>query len=197
MYRHAPEVHEIAAGLIESVPEHKDLDGCRIEYVFIDKAPKSKGRAVWGRARKLGGLPAFIAAGHPVDELFVVPRAMFVIEISWNIWLYLDEGQRVALVDHELCHCVAVLDEDDELVLSTRPHDFEEFRGVIDRHGLWNSSSTALGATIADQLVLAIDSVTEFVGNLGTTPPEGETGSDDGESSTNDDTGDGDGSLGV
>lgn len=182
MYRHAPEVHTIAAELIEMVPEHADLDGCRIEYVFIDKAPKSKGRFVWGRARRIGGLPAFIAGAHPIDELFVAPRPFFVVEISWNIWLYLDGDQRKALVDHELCHCRAELNDDDELVLSMRPHDFEEFRGVIDRNGLWNSGSTQLGATIADQLVLAIDSVTDFTDNL-TSEPKVDDADGDGDGS--------------
>jgi hypothetical protein len=166
MLRFAPEVAEIANDVIAKVERHHRLALCRIEYVFIDKAPRSKGRLVLGRARRMGGLAAFIA-GRTTPEAFTDPVPLFVIEISHNTWERLTDPQRRALVDHELCHCLCELDDDGEPVLSTKGHDFEEFREIIERHGMWNSGTTELGSIIAEQLAFAIDSVTTFVEGLG------------------------------
>lgn len=126
----APEVEAIAESLIEEIDRHGDLAKARIEYVFIDKAPKSKGRQVWGRARKINGLSAHLAATVRPAR-FREPVPFFVVEISHDIWRALDERQRRALVDHELCHLWVDEDDDGELVLGTAGHDVEEFCGVV------------------------------------------------------------------
>lgn len=65
-YRRAPEVQAIARDLIDTIEQHKTLASVRIEYVWRDKAAKSKGRTVLAKARKIGGLNAFLALA--VDE---------------------------------------------------------------------------------------------------------------------------------
>jgi len=179
MWRTAVEVREIGEALIASVGRHSDLQRARIEYVFIDEAPESKGRTVWGRARRISGLPAFLARRRPVD-VHVKPDPFFVIEISEDIWNTLNYDQQRALVDHELSHCV--VDENNmtgEVRLSTRGHDFEEFAGVLQRHGFWNIPTARLGAVVADQLAAAIDEADQTRGHTDGDTGDGDAGAGD------------------
>lgn len=173
-YRLAPEVATIAKELIDAVSEHEPLTNVRIEYLFLDKAPKSKGRLIWGRARRVGGLGSVLAnLNHYAEQHCQDPMPLFVVEISEDIWQGLNAERRTALVDHELMHCRVELNDDlDEYVLSTRPHDFEEFASIIRRHGMWTTSSEGMGAAVMEQLALAIDSVDTFVAGLGKIDPE-------------------------
>lgn len=152
-YRTAPEVERIAEHLIQTVPEHFGLERARIEYVLIDPTPKRHGREVLGRARRVTGLPAYLAAGARSREL-VEPDPLFVVEIAAGPWAAMTDAHRRALVDHELCHCVAMLDDAGELVLSMAGHDVEEFRGIVERHGIWTAELADLFRAGADQLSL-------------------------------------------
>ena len=49
----------------------------------------------------------------------------------------LTEKQRLALIDHELCHIVRDVDSDSGF--SMRSHDIEEFAAVVERHGAWKA----------------------------------------------------------
>ena len=40
---------------------HPHLLGPRVDFVFMDKTPKNKGKDTWGRAKKVSGLGAFLA----------------------------------------------------------------------------------------------------------------------------------------
>lgn len=166
----APEVEAIAESLIEEVDRHRDLGKARIEYVFIDPTPKSKGRMVWGRARKITGLSAHLAAAtRPLR--FREPAPFFVVEIAHDVWSTLDERQRRALVDHELCHLWVDETDDGELVLGTAGHDVEEFRGVIARHGLWNRSTEAFARGLSANVIAGIDDLEDLAND--TTPTDG------------------------
>ena len=160
-YKPAPEVEELGRKLISTVERHEFLEGVRVEFVFIDKAPRSKGRDVLGRARKIGGLTAFLAGSLvavPDGAGFLAPDPFFLIEISHDYWIeVLSELQKVALVDHELCHLRVDHDEAGEVSLSTCGHDVEEFACVVERHGLWSDGLTGLGRVMSEQLSLAID----------------------------------------
>lgn len=151
-YSEAPSVRKIAATLI---PEHhKHLEGARIEYVFRSKHSTNKGKIVAGKARKISGLNAFLASNEIHMHLKVGDEGagaeivspsfggleFFCIEIAQDIWEALPEKQRIALVDHELCHCFREINDDTgEWMLSIRPHDVEEFAEIVQRHGLWSS----------------------------------------------------------
>jgi hypothetical protein len=143
----APEVEKIAEDLIPKYHEHLINFQVRIRYVFIDKAPKSKGKEIWGTCRKISGLNAFLEGGGDDDEAF------FVITISHDVWEILPHDKRVALVDHELCHAWAEvkqakdeadadaeIEQDNPVKLSVKPHDLEEFACIVRRHGLWRDS---------------------------------------------------------
>jgi hypothetical protein len=162
MYTTAPEVETLARKLINTVDRHEHLADVRVDFIFINEAPASKGRLVLGRARKVGGLTAYLASADATAEPNLdgfAPRApFFVIEISFDTWQGLTEAQRVALVDHELCHCrVDFDDKTGEQKLSTVGHDVEEFACVVERHGLWSNGLTGMGRVMSEQLALAID----------------------------------------
>lgn len=173
MYRYAPDVREIAEELIDTLDAHQDLRYELVEYVFVDKAPVSNGRVILGRARKVGGLSAFLlrSARTLDDARFEPPRPFFVIEISYPTWLDLTDAQKRALVDHELCHCKVDMDASPP-ALWIRGHDHEEFVEIWQRHGLWNTGSQAMGRVLAEQLSLTVDDVTSYV--AGQSTPVGE-----------------------
>lgn len=144
-YFEAPEVEEVAEGLIEKYHQHLIDYNVKIRYVFVDKTPTSKGKEVWGTCRKVSGLNAYLEGGSPDGDSF------FVITISKEIWNVLPDDKRLALVDHELCHAWAEVkqkEEDEEnqeeqiesenpVKISIKPHDLEEFSCIVRRHGLW------------------------------------------------------------
>ena len=70
----------------------------------------------------------------------------FVIVLNREYWLSFSEKQKLALVDHELCHIARALnpetlepicDERGRKVWRVCRHDIEEFVGVVKRHGIW------------------------------------------------------------
>ncbi len=71
----------------------------------------------------------------------------FVILINEEYWAGLNDDHKRALIDHELCHAQIVYDSDGEpkrddrnrLVCRIRKHDVEEFRDVVQRHGLYTA----------------------------------------------------------
>ena len=153
----APEVEALANTIIAA--HHPDLVHARIEYVFNEKVPKGGGKDIWGRARKITGLSAFLAddAGEGVTP---VGEEFFVIEISRPVWVVLNTAQRTALVDHELCHCTVIIDDDGETAkLRTKTHDLEEFRAVVERHGIWRPDIEAFADTLRDGAGDEIESV--------------------------------------
>lgn len=131
-YEYAPGVEHIAQRLIPK--HHPELieSGVHIAYVWRDKAASKGGKAVFGKARKVTGLNAYLARPDFGGEDF------FVIEIAEDTWQILDKAQQEALVDHELSHCAAIWDEEkDQWKYMIRPHDCEEFVAIVRRHGLW------------------------------------------------------------
>jgi hypothetical protein len=154
-YRAAQEVEQIATDLIEAHHEH--LLGVRVECVFLSKTPKSKGQELWGRAKKVSGLPAFLAAGpEDLPEYYEdQPADFFVIEVAEEAWRELTAKGKRALVDKQLCSCE--IEEDEEsgvLGLAIVGPDVAEFEAVLRRHGLWNASIKDFVKTGAEQLTL-------------------------------------------
>jgi hypothetical protein len=130
----APDVQKIAQELI---PEHHPhLIDVRIEYVFIGKIPNKGNKQVWGTMRKIGALPAYLAAPSE-EQADGATSDFFCMTITQPIWEQLSHEDKVALVDHELCHAGVEEDEDGVKKLKTIPHDLEEFNSIVERHGLW------------------------------------------------------------
>lgn len=128
-YERATDVEAVARDLIND--SHPHLGPVRIEFVFITEAPTVNGKVVWGRAKKISGLNAWLASD---TQEVVTPEEFFVIEIVKPIWQQLDEKSRKALTEHELMHCDVDLETGR---LSIRPHDLEEFNAIVRKYGLW------------------------------------------------------------
>jgi hypothetical protein len=118
-YYKAIEVADIARELIKDY--HPALGEAKIVYLFRDKAPKSKGKVVWGTTKKTS----------PIEK--ALTGYDFVIWVSEDIWVEIDANKKHALVDHELSHCG--LDENGNWIIYS--HDFEGFNAVLQRYGFW------------------------------------------------------------
>lgn len=132
-------VIELAGSLIDQY--HPSLKAARIGFLFRSPVSKSQGREVWGQAEKVTAKWQALLP-EPLD---------FIIWLAADIWLdVLDDRQRKALLDHELCHCFW-----DGEKAHIHGHDIEEFTVIIERHGLWNSAAERMAqATSAYQAPL-------------------------------------------
>lgn len=155
-YWRAKDVEEIAEKLIAE--HHTHLADQRIHYLFREPTASSKGNVVLGKARKIGGINAHLVGLVGRDHL-EGPADFFVVEIAAVEWQELTEAQRIALVDHELCHfdVEEPEDPDKDRKLIVRGHDLEEFQVIVERHGLWRPPveefvTAARQTTIDDQL---------------------------------------------
>ena len=77
-----------------------------------------------------------------VNEILGV-ECDFIITINWPSWIVMEDHQKSALIDHELTHCTYT-DRKGELVPALREHDLEEFREIVDRHGLWHGGLNSM-----------------------------------------------------
>ena len=137
-FRPAPQVAAVARDLIRQHHRHLNDLECRVEYLFVDPAPTKHGKTVLGYARKLTGLPAYLARREDARDHAEANAPLFLIVISHDEWARLGDAGRAALVDHELMHLWAEQDEEtEEVTLSLRGHDTEEFTEIVTRHGLW------------------------------------------------------------
>ena len=115
---------------------HGDLTACRIVLLWVHgNKPDADNRLVLGKC-------------HPVTEadreLHGYDRK---ISLNREAWEVLTEAQRLALVDHELCHIAPQLDEDGEQkedghgkkLWRTVKHYIEEFVEIVERHGLYKA----------------------------------------------------------
>ena len=152
-YKQATEVERIAQDLIEEHYGH--LLGVRVTCVLINKTPTSKGRAVWGRAKKISGLPAFLADENGLpDEYEDQPPDFFVIEISEEKWSLLSDKGKQALVDEQLVKLDIVEDDEGRVNLAVRDRGVVVIPELIQRHGLYNDSLKGAAAIGAEQLEL-------------------------------------------
>lgn len=113
---------------------HPHLASAKIAMAWrFDMKPDADGRLVLGTAKKASDLDREL---HQYD---------FVIVLNADMWNRAEftQDMKVALVDHELCHCEVQKDENGEEKLDTsgrpvwrmRGHDIEEFTEIVGRHG--------------------------------------------------------------
>lgn len=130
----APDAAKIAKDIIPKWHDH--LKAAEIDFLFTPKEIRSKGRIVMAKTQKCSGL------------LEHYSKANFVITISFMQWIDLSEKQKIALIDHELCHCGLDVKENGEASWVIIGHDVEEFNVVIERHGLWSKDVGEMAETI-------------------------------------------------
>lgn len=165
-FRLAPEVEAIARDIISKNTKHDHLRGARILYLFRSGTWMSKGKVVFGQAKKLTGELLFVARqllihqigeGKEPDNTFADENGDiqydFAVEINRNFWPKLNDLQRRAIIDHELCHCIR---EQDTWKISG--HDIEGIFGSnVREYGLYMEDLKVLGKVVraaSDQLTL-------------------------------------------
>lgn len=107
---------------------HQELRTARIGYLFRERITKKLGVAT-----RAGGKLEFLTDFD------------FVIEFNYEEWLTLTPEQRIALVDHELCHCT---EDSEKGSWASREHDVEEFGAIVRRWGLWRPSLSDFGRDV-------------------------------------------------
>lgn len=137
-------------------PHHEHLAEASIGWVWTNALNMSRGRRVVGEARLLSGESerwGKAMVDWQIRQWFGhVPH--FLIVIDANYALEADDSAFCALVEHELYHCAQAHDEfgnpkfakSGEPIFAMRPHDVEEFVGVVERYGV---TSPALAAMVA------------------------------------------------
>jgi hypothetical protein len=82
----------------------------------------------------------------------------FIVVLNKEYWDFFDDDKRLALMDHELCHAAAALDQESEQkeddrgrpLWRVRKHDIEEFRDVVQRHGCYKSDLEEFAKALRD-----------------------------------------------
>ncbi|QIN79622.1 hypothetical protein GBA65_15050 [Rubrobacter marinus] len=168
-FRLARKAQEVADRLIGE--HHGHLQGVTVTAVFVDKVPTSKGRQVWARAKKIGGLNAFLIFAESVrrfaspteaHEYGDQPHDLFVLEVAEDAWSKLTEEGREALIDEALCSCEIEWDEEGNTKLAVVGPDVSGFRDVVKRHGLWREDLEEFVRAGVEQL--SLDAVDEAGG---------------------------------
>ncbi len=119
------EYAELAAKIIDEEESLRDIacSHATIIYLGSDNEKKSKGRPVLGECEKISDKYKW---GIPAD---------FTITIfEKNIAGFTEERLRILLF-HELLHVGIEFDEDGSEKYSVKPHDYEDFKEIIDRFG--------------------------------------------------------------
>lgn len=106
---------------------HERLRGRKIAVIMQDEADNRKGKLTLGWA----SLPSNRLRPLLNDDYD------FVICFARKEWDRMDNSQKDAVVDHELCHCGI----DDNLKPYLKDHDYEEFALVFQRHGYWRKNT--------------------------------------------------------
>lgn len=142
-YTDAPEVAKVAGPIIHAHHRHLLENNVKVDFLFTSEAEKSKGKVALGTARKVSGLNAWLARRG--DDYEGVPD-FFLIVIWKTAWDdLLNDHQKRALVEHELCHLWSEEDEKADreegdppkIKLGIVGHDLEEFNRVVADYGGW------------------------------------------------------------
>lgn len=111
--------------------KHPIAIGANIAYTFKLKHGEKSGKVVLGTCSKQSEKAKML---HGWD---------FIIELAWDMWAFLSDDQRSALLLHELCHI-----HKEDGVWKTNAHNVEEFIKVIEHHGLWKPDLVAFAKVI-------------------------------------------------
>lgn len=125
---------QIAFLLIPQLHEH--LESAKIVYLFREDM-KDRCRVKLGTAKKASAEVAYLTDYD------------FILTFNWTAWRTLLPSQRVALVDHELCHCGIDMEKGGYAMV---PHDVEEFGSIVRRWGLWKPDLRNFGRDVAEAM---------------------------------------------
>ncbi len=120
---------DIARELISSEPALRQLAGskARVCYLVSDKEKRSGRKSVYAECEKV-----------PDKWKWAVPYDFAITVFAPNVERF-TEGQMSILLLHELLHIGIDVDGNEE-TYHVEPHDVEDFRCILEAHGMdWSS----------------------------------------------------------
>ena len=145
-YYNGEAIQEIAEALITHHDELRWISEgeYRIVYFWKGKGGTSKGKPVIGKAAMAAGI-----IGHLTDATFQVVMSADHCREMTNL-------QLEAAIYHQLLHFEERETEDSEGEVTQspaiRPHDFEGFRGELDRYAFWSDEFRGAAHSFGTQL---------------------------------------------
>lgn len=135
-FRHADQPAALGGVLIEGL--HRHLTSARIAYLFVEQMHDGE-KVTLAKVGKASALIAYLADFD------------FVLKVNWTAWRELTAEQRIALIDHELCHCGVDAETSAYVMLH---HDIEEFGQIVRRWGFWTEDLEGFAVEVGAQLEL-------------------------------------------
>lgn len=123
------EYAEMAKKIIEEEPMLTDIANSQATIIYLasDYAKMSKGRAVCGECEKVAD-----------KNKWAIPCDFTITVFEPNCVGFTEEQMRILLF-HELLHVGIEYLEDGSEKYTVKPHDYEDFKIIIDRYGTeWN-----------------------------------------------------------
>lgn len=119
------EYAELAAKIIEEEDSLTDIANSKATIIYLgsDNPKTSKGKAVCGECEKVQD-----------KNKWAIPADYTITVFEPNCVGFTEEQMRILLF-HELLHIKIDFEEDGSEKYSTRPHDYEDFKEIIDRFG--------------------------------------------------------------
>ncbi len=146
-YKEVPsEILSIAKELIDQY--HAQLKECKIGFVFRSEASISGGKLVLGTTGKVTEKIKPLLS----DELDIL------IVLAEDQYALMSSLRRKALIDHELCH---IIENPNTGGWTTKAHDINEFKEIVERYGLWSYDLQNIGEAVAKAYQLEMPSITE------------------------------------
>lgn len=119
------EYAEIGAGVIEEEDSLMDLRNSQATIVYLTSENKktAKGKIVCAECEKV-----------PEKYKWSIPADFTITVFLPNVEGFSEEQKRI-LMFHELLHVGIVFNADGSETYSTVPHNYEDFKEIIDRYG--------------------------------------------------------------
>jgi hypothetical protein len=140
-------------------PDHSHLAHAKIGMVWAGWQSKIQGRVVLGQCEMImggGGRWSKLRGQYLLDTWFE-DEIDFLITLYAPACLEMSDREFCALVEHELYHAGRKLDDYGNAVFDTqtgapkfalRPHDVEEFVGVVERYGATSPALRTMAESI-------------------------------------------------
>lgn len=119
------EYAEMAAKIIEEEPLLTDIANSKATIIYLgsDNPKTAKGKTVCGEAEKVQD-----------KNKWAIPADFTITVFEPNTAGFTEDQMRILLF-HELLHIGIEFTEDGQEKYSIRPHDYEDFKIIIDRFG--------------------------------------------------------------
>lgn len=155
----AESVESIAKSIMQTC--HADLLTAHFLYVFVEKASKKSGRFVAATIKKASPSETYLFNLHTGNSLD------FIMIVALDQWNDMDEATRRATIDHVLCRCVVVVNDDGSRVYNLQEPTIQEFPEILRRHGAYTEALRDF-VSVASEFAELLDPMAEDVGQTAT-----------------------------